>query len=77
MLVQQILNSKPDPRVASSRCRRISTVAEAVEPAVLAPHRGRDGIADGKRVDGILSERDIVRELGRRGAACLSFRWIR
>lgn len=27
---------------------------------------------DGKRVIGILSERDIVRELGRRGAACLT-----
>lgn len=27
---------------------------------------------DGKRVAGILSERDIVRELGRRGAACLT-----
>ena len=26
---------------------------------------------DGKKVSGILSERDIVRELGRRGAACL------
>jgi CBS domain-containing protein len=29
---------------------------------------------DGKRVMGILSERDIVRELGQRGAACLSER---
>jgi CBS domain-containing protein len=27
---------------------------------------------DGKRVSGILSERDIVRELGRRGVSCLS-----
>lgn len=27
---------------------------------------------DGQRAVGILSERDIVRELGRRGAACLS-----
>ncbi|WP_172332191.1 CBS domain-containing protein [Mangrovicoccus sp. HB161399] len=27
--------------------------------------------ADGRGVDGILSERDIVRELGRRGAVCL------
>ncbi len=26
---------------------------------------------DGRSVDGILSERDIVRELGRRGAVCL------
>lgn len=29
---------------------------------------------DGKRIDGILSERDVVRELGRRGAACLQDR---
>ena len=27
--------------------------------------------ADGKKADGILSERDIVRHLGQRGAACL------
>jgi hypothetical protein len=27
--------------------------------------------ADGKLAKGIVSERDIVRELGRRGAACL------
>ena len=27
---------------------------------------------DGKRVAGILSERDIVRELGRRGAVCMA-----
>jgi CBS domain-containing protein len=27
---------------------------------------------DGKRVAGILSERDIVRELGRRGPACMA-----
>ena len=29
---------------------------------------------DGKRVDGIVSERDVVRELGRRGPACLTDR---
>ncbi|TQS73098.1 CBS domain-containing protein [Rhodobacteraceae bacterium] len=28
--------------------------------------------SDGKHIDGIVSERDIVRELGRKGAACLS-----
>ena len=27
---------------------------------------------DGKRVAGIVSERDVVRELGKRGAACLA-----
>ncbi len=28
--------------------------------------------SDGRRCEGILSERDIVRELGRRGASCLN-----
>ena len=28
--------------------------------------------ADGKHPEGILSERDVVREIGRRGPACLS-----
>ncbi|MCK7475752.1 MAG: hypothetical protein MZV49_24920 [Rhodopseudomonas palustris] len=39
---------------------------------VCAPdRRGRGVAATGKRPDGMLSERDIVRELGRRGPACL------
>lgn len=70
MLVQQILKSKPDMDVVTVKPG--STVAAAAE--VLSAKRIGAVIVspDGARVAGILSERDIVRELGRRGAACLS-----
>ena len=69
MLVQQILNAKPDQGVATVPPG--TSVREAVE--VLSVRRIGAVIvsSDGKRVAGILSERDVVRELGRRGAACL------
>ncbi|MEY1555711.1 CBS domain-containing protein [Yoonia sp. R2331] len=71
MLVQQILTSKggeggvisvkPDAKVADAAqllsSKRIGTVVVS---------------ADGNSLDGILSERDIVRELGKRGAGCLN-----
>jgi CBS domain-containing protein len=49
-----------------------STVAEAAQ--VLSAKRIGAVIVspDGRHLAGILSERDIVRELGRRGAACLT-----
>jgi CBS domain-containing protein len=49
-----------------------STVAEAAQ--VLSAKRIGAVIVspDGRALAGILSERDIVRELGRRGAACLT-----
>jgi len=69
MLVQQILNAKdgagvisvkPTDKVASAAnllsSKRIGTVVVS---------------ADGASLDGILSERDIVREIGKRGAGCL------
>lgn len=69
MLVQQILKSKdgsgvitvsPDATVADAAnllsTKRIGTVVVS---------------SDGETLDGILSERDIVRELGKRGAGCL------
>ena len=69
MLVQQILKSKdgagvitvsPGSKVADAAnilsVKRIGTVVVS---------------SDGESLDGILSERDIVRELGKRGAACL------
>lgn len=69
MLVQQILKSKanvgvisvqPDAKVADATnilsSKRIGTVVVS---------------ADGDSLDGILSERDIVRELGKRGTSCL------
>jgi CBS domain-containing protein len=72
MLVQQILKSKGDQSVVTVLPE--STVAEAA--AVLAKY----GIgtvlvsSDGKKPDGILSERDIVRHLARNGASILDAR---
>ena len=70
MLVSQILKSKRDDGVVSVPAG--TTIAAAAE--VLSSRRiGALVIsADGKVLQGIVSERDIVRELGRRGAACLS-----
>jgi CBS domain-containing protein len=70
MLVQQILKSKSDDGVVTVPPG--TTLAKAAE--LLSARRIGALIVspDGKRVAGILSERDIVRELGRRGATCLS-----
>lgn len=70
MLVQQILKSKPDEGVVTIAPG--SSLAQAV--ALLSSRRIGALIVspDGKQVAGILSERDIVRELGRRGAACMT-----
>jgi CBS domain-containing protein len=70
MLVQHILKSKPDIVVVTVKPG--STVAAAAE--VLSAKRIGAVIvsSDGVHVAGILSERDIVRELGRRGAGCLT-----
>jgi CBS domain-containing protein len=72
MQVVQILRSKADDGVVTVAPG--ATIAEAVQ--VLARRRiGAVVVSpDGKRVLGILSERDIVRELARRGPACLSDR---
>ena len=70
MLVQQILKSKPSGGTITVKPdTKISEVA-----ALLTEHRigGVVVSADGVSPDGILSERDIVRELGRRGPSCLS-----
>jgi CBS domain-containing protein len=69
MLVQQILKAKSDDGVVTVLPG--STVAKAVE--VLSTRRIGAVIvsADGKHIAGILSERDVVRELGRRGTAVL------
>ena len=70
MLVQQILTSKGDHGVITVAPG--STVKEVAE--LLSSKRIGAVIvsADGKAAHGIVSERDIVRELGRRGAACLN-----
>ena len=69
MLVSQILKTKPDDKVMTAKPGlKISEAA-----AMLGEKRiGTLVISgDGKTPDGILSERDIVRELGRQGRACL------
>lgn len=70
MLVKNILGAK-----ASSKIYMI-TKSHTIDDAVsdLAAHRiGALVVSDdGKTIDGILSERDIIREMGKRGTACLS-----
>lgn len=72
MLVSQILKSKADDGVVTVQPGM--TVGKAVE--MLSSRRiGAVVVSqDGRKVAGILSERDIVRELGRRGVACLEDR---
>lgn len=72
MLVHQILKSKSDDAVVTvSPSTRVSEAAK-----VLAERRIGTVVVseDGQTADGILSERDIVRELARRGGAILSER---
>lgn len=70
MLVQQILNSKPEAAVITIMPG--TTLADAAR--VLAQRRiGAVVVSpDGKGVAGILSERDIVRELASKGGGCLA-----
>jgi CBS domain-containing protein len=70
MLVQHILTSKGDHGVITVAPG--STVQEVA--ALLSSKRIGAVIvsADGQAAKGIVSERDIVRELGKRGPACLS-----
>ena len=70
MIVAQILKSKTDMGVVSVKPSDL--VSSAV--AILSEKRIGTVVvsSDGKTLDGILSERDIVRELGKRGVACLS-----
>lgn len=70
MLVSQMLKSKSEMGVIS--VTPTSTVTEAAK--LLSQHRIGTVVvsADGETLDGILSERDIVRELGKRGVACLN-----
>jgi CBS domain-containing protein len=70
MLVSQILKSKSDDSVVTVAPG--TTVAQTAE--ILSSRRIGAVIVspDGKRVSGIVSERDIVREIGRRGMTCMS-----
>ena len=70
MLVRQILQRKSDDSVLSVKPGTL--VAEAAK--ILAERRIGTVVVsrDGNLPDGILSERDIVRELATRGADCLA-----
>lgn len=69
MLVRQILNSKPSQAILS--VSPTATINEAV--AILSEKRvgALVVLGAGGGLDGILSERDIVRDLGRRGPDAL------
>lgn len=70
MLVSQILKSKPDSGVVT-----VQPTATLASVAELLSSRKIGAVVvsqDGKHVAGILSERDIVRELGKRGPGCLT-----
>ncbi|MDG1068003.1 MAG: CBS domain-containing protein [Sulfitobacter sp.] len=70
MLVSHILKSKADDSVATALPSM--TIAQAAQ-ALSEKRIGTLLISrDGTTPDGILSERDIVRQLGKAGAACLS-----
>lgn len=70
MLVKQILSSKPVGEVFTLAPH--ATLSEAA--ALLSDKRIGAIIVsnDGKHPAGILSERDIVRELGKRGVICMT-----
>lgn len=70
MLVHQILADKPSGKVLT--IRQDATIAEAA--AILSERRIGCLVVspDGDSVAGIISERDIVREVGARGSPCLS-----
>ena len=70
MLVQQILKSKGEHKVVTVKPgTRVSDAAQTLAER-------RIGVlvvsTDGVKVEGVNSERDIVRSLGVRGAGCLS-----
>ncbi len=70
MRVHQILKSKPEGGIIY-----IAPEASIADAAALLSERRIGSIVvshDGETLAGILSERDIVRELGRRGPACMS-----
>lgn len=70
MQVHVILKSKADDGVVT-----IAPGATVTDAAQLLSARRIGAVIvspDGKRVSGILSERDIVRELGKRGTGCLT-----
>ena len=72
MKVHQILRAKPVGKVTTVMPG--SSVADAARLLCERRYGAVIVSADGETVLGILSERDIVRDLGRRGATCLDDR---
>lgn len=72
MLVKQMLKLKADAKVHTiSANASLGEAAQRLSDLQIGALVVSD---DGRRVQGILSERDIVRELGSKGALCLSDR---
>ena len=69
MLVRQVLSGKGSGNVAT--IDPDMTVAEAARQLSSRKIGCLVVSADGRTLDGILSERDIVREIGRQGPGCL------
>ncbi|MBS9716436.1 CBS domain-containing protein [Pseudohalocynthiibacter aestuariivivens] len=70
MLVHQILKSKTGQDVVS-----IEPGSKVSDAATILSERKIGTVVvskDGNKAEGILSERDIVRELGKRGPSCMS-----
>ncbi len=70
MRVSQILKAKPGAGVVT-----IPPQASVADAANLLSQKRIGSVVvttDGSNAEGILSERDIVRELGKRGAGCLN-----
>ena len=69
MLIKQILDSKPDSEILT-----VGPDASVSDAAKILSKRRIGALVvstDGKRALGIISERDIVRELGRSGTSCM------
>jgi len=70
MLVRDILSTKQIGKIISvTTSDTVSTAAELLSEMRIGAVIVRD---KGNEMDGILSERDIVREIGRRGVGCMS-----
>ena len=70
MLVRDILNAKPTGEIyAVSAKDTVSVAAELLSSKRIGAVIVRDGTS---AIDGIMSERDIVREIGKRGVECMS-----
>jgi CBS domain-containing protein len=70
MLVQQILNAKPSAETVT-----IAPSATVAEASKLMTEKRIGAVVisgDGATPEGMLSERDIVRELARQGGGCLT-----